>query len=268
MMMDNVEFIDSIDINIEQNYLCQLKLAVCKYYRDIDKILKYYQGTEDNIIDELDLTNECKKFWKNNNDKIRFGINRYGKFEQLFRDFVSNKFDYECFSIDNLEKIFGKDAVKNTFEYKLHFETIMKIYKEKYLSENNYFYYQILNDSYNKNSLPPYLNMLEKLIDSKTKINYCTNSFYEFIENINEEKYTLVNISNILDWIDVNLFEKIINKIYDILFEGGILIIRKLNGNYDLKNYVKKFKIIDSVPIDQSYFYKQVIVCMKEKMKK
>jgi S-adenosylmethionine:diacylglycerol 3-amino-3-carboxypropyl transferase len=269
MLSDKINKIDAIDINISQNYLCELKVGVCKYYHDnIYNILKFYQGSFekhefDEILYNLDISDNCKNYWKG---KIYEGINRTGKFEELFRFLVENNMDFErAFDRDYLTTIFGQNAViysKNK-EFYDHFKNVFEIYEKLYKPEENYFYYQVLYDTYPKNNLPYYLTHLTNIAHYH-KINYINADYFNYIKFVPNYYYDIVQTSNLTDWMNNNDLTEFMKNLYSIVKSKGYIIMRRLNGDYKLRNIVSEyFEIIDSLPIEKSHFYSEVIVAQK-----
>lgn len=271
LLTDKISHIDAIDINVSQNYLCELKASVCKYLKNISDILNFYQGVNDKnyydkIINELDLTIDCKEYWLDNMDSVYFGINRSGKFEELFRYLVATNMDYKkAFDREYLIKIFGEDAVKNSKdkEFYDHFSGVVEIYKNMYSPEDNYFYYQILYDSYPINKLPYYLNNLDNL-NNAHKIKYIVGNYVAFIRSVEDNSYDIVQTSNLTDWMNNSELVSFIKELHRIVKPNGYVIMRRLNGDYSIKNIINGYFISDNnIPVDKSHFYSEVVVGCK-----
>lgn len=270
MLSDKINKIDGIDININQLFLTELKMSLCKYFSDKLAIIKFYQGEYDkdeynNILNLLSLSIEARKYWYCNIDKIYYGINRVGKFEQLFRDLVNSNFNYkQIFDRENLIRVFGETAVIHSKKsFSDHFHNIINTYQNLYMPDDNYFYNQILYDKYNQKSLPPYLNNLDNIKENLYKINLINSSFIQFINNCDSESYHIIQTSNITDWINKSDMKNLILNIHRVLNKNGIVIMRRLLGDYILEEVVSKyFKIIDA-PLDKSHFYSEIIIAQK-----
>lgn len=267
---NNIKTIDAIDVNKEQLYLCELKKAICCYYNNITDILKFYQGEYSEkeylkILISLNLKEETKNYWLGNMKSICFGVNRDGKFEELFRNLVKDNFNFDKnFDKNNLIKIFGDEAVVNSKECFInHFKNIIETHKNKYSEKDNYFYHQILYDKYDENCLPPYFYCIDSLKKNYYKINYICNNFLNHINSCVPNSYDLVQTSNISDWMNNEILEQMIKQIHLILKTDGIIIMRRLIGNYKLKDILSKyFNLIDG-PQDNSHFYSEVVIGKK-----
>ena len=270
IMDKNDDFIiDVIDMNIEQIYLIQLKIAVIKYYVDKNNILDFFEGTNSNNIDilDLDLSHQCRTFWKKNNKMFKSGINQNGVFELLFKDLVSSNYNFEkVFDRENLINKFGEIAVINSLnkEFYDHFRGILERYKS-YDIDSNYFYYQIVNNKYNRNCLPKYFDNIYRIIENSHKINYICSDFTEYVK-ANKCQYNMIHTSNLTDWVSKNKLNELLNMLYKSVCDNGYIIMRRLNGDYVLKDVIEnngKFNVLDDIPKDKSEFYSEVVICYK-----
>ena len=260
--IDDNTIIDVIDVNVSQLYLIQLKLETICYFNNIDKILDLWEGECKLNLDGLTLSNECKNYFTN--DLLNSGINQNGIFEKLFKELVDSNFDYEkVFDRKYLEEKFGIDSVINSLNHEFydHFKNILNSYDNDL---SNYFYYQILYNKYNRNYLPSYFNNLTNIIKNKDKINYINENIYDYIGN-NKIKYDLIHTSNITDWMNVNKCNTFVENIYNLLNTEGIVVMRRLNGDYELNKLLDKFKILN-IPHDKSNFYNEVIAGQKTQL--
>ncbi len=272
LLSNKINKIDVLDFNIEQIYLCNLKKAVCCHFKNKTDILKFIQGefsqTEyDEYIHKLNLPQNEITYWNKNIQHIYFGINRYGKFEELFRQLVDTDFDYKkIFDRQNLINIFGESAVINSNEKEFfdHFYGVIEIYKKLYVPSQNYFYNQILYDKYDVNNLPYYFNNINNICTNHSKINYICNDFIEYIHTCKDDTYDILHVSNLTDWMTNGNIEKLLMQIKKVLKKNGFIILRRLNGDYNLHSLVKKYFLIhENVPSDLSHFYSEVVVGQK-----
>lgn len=264
---DNV-IIDVIDFSLSQIYLIQLKLSlICYFKSNVDGILDFYEGVIpidriDNIFTQLELTSEGKNYWLWNNDLLYTGINQNGVFERLFKELVKSKFNYETvFDRDNLKNKFGEDSVVNSLNHEFydHFKGVINKYAG---DETNYFYHQIMYNKYNIKYLPVYFDNLSNIIHNKNKINYIHDNIYDHVMNTSV-KYDMIHTSNVTDWMNIEKCNVFINNIYNRLQDNGIVVMRRLNGDYELSKLVSdKFNLLD-IPHDKSEFYSEVVAGQK-----
>lgn len=263
---DNV-IIDIIDFSSEQLYLIQLKISIIYYFKsNIDGILDFWEGilpvdSINHIFNKLKLTNECRNYWLNNY-LLYTGINQNGIFEQIFKELIKSEFNFELvFDRDNLKEKFGEDSVVNSLNHEFydHFKSVINKYDG---DETNYFNYQILYNKYDRNHLPRYFNNLSNIIKNIDKINYINDNIFDYISNSNI-KYDMIHTSNVTDWMNINKCEIFLINIFNKLEDNGIVIMRRLNGDYELSKLISdKFNIID-IPHDKSQFYNEVIAGQK-----
>ena len=250
LLNKNIDTIDVIDQNKEQLFLIQLKLEIICYCKDKFKINDFFEGKlfkeeYDHILLNIKatLSKECYSFWMENKLFVYRGINQNGVFELLFKELFDNSFNYEkVFNRNYLIQKFGDNAVINSMnkEFSIHFETVINRLRTKYTQFDNYFYHQIIHNSYNKQYLPKYFDNIDNIIENKQKIKYINLNYADYVQNTNK-KYDIVQISNITDWmnkIEIDLFFK---NIYTILNKNGYLISRRLNGDYNLAQMLSEY---------------------------
>src|SRR5277367_6948639 len=84
----NVKYIDAIDINSDQLYLCALKLGIIKFFKNATDVLNFFEGVynknlcEDILIHLKSLgyiSVNTFNFWMDNIDALSFGVNKIGK---------------------------------------------------------------------------------------------------------------------------------------------------------------------------------------------
>ena len=264
---NDVDVIDVIDFNKSQLYLIQLKIAIICYFKNnIDGILDFWEGILssdriDYIFNKLELTNECKNYWVENN-LLYNGINQNGTFELLFKELVNSNFNYEyAFDRNRLKEKFGEDSVINSLnnEFYDHFKKVINKYNK---DETNYFYHQILYNKYDRNHLPQYFNNIFNIIKNIQKINYINDNIVEYISKT-DIKYDLIHTSNITDWMDSSKYKNFLIDIDNNLKNNGIVIMRRLNGDHQLLD--DNFKIFTNIdiPEDKSYFYNEIVAGQK-----
>ncbi len=257
--------IDAIDININQIHLCKLKYALTKFLPK-NKYISYIQGTyaKENILKYLNVNEESYEYWLKNQHYIYNGINNCGVYEKLFALLSNNMFDdmiYErLFSTEFLRKLFGKNAVKNTKKFDCHFRSrLNKLFK----THNNYFKDQILYGRY-FNFYPPYIESYDE--PYLGNVNYINDNIIQYINNT-EKKYDMIHLSNITDWMDSSEIEALFYSCIDKLNSKGIITVRRLNGNYELKKIVDSIENLSYIEYDdKSCIYNECIVITYENL--
>jgi len=270
----NLKTIDIIDLNIGQLYLIQLKIQLILTLQDLNKILDFYEGKlakheYDHIFNSLNIEVDCRDYFLTNMDLIYQGINQTGVYEQLFKNLITSNYDYDqVFSNVNLIQKFGFNAVKYSTNtpFSEHFKQIMTIYQNNYTINNNYFYHQMVYNSYNRNCLPHYLQHLDRLIRNlqTVEINFIHTDYRDYIKYC-QKGYDLIQTSNLTDWMNEDQINDMLSNISNKLNQKNYVVLRKFNGDYNLNQLVSQyFKINHDIPHDTSEFYNEVIVCSKE----
>lgn len=274
LLSDKINVIDAIDVNMQQNYLAELKVAMVILISSKELLLDTLEGNSEKKSCDIILkyaqkllSTECYDFWMKNIDIVYSGINNVGKFEKLFKSLADSKFDYvKWFNRDNLSNIFGSSAVINSLnkEFFDHFKNVVDYYRLLYKPDDNYFYHQILYGKYSKKSLPPYFDLNTTVIfDNYKKINYICSEFGSYIQSC-KSYYDIIQTSNIFDWCNKDVIDQLLSLVFNRLNPNGIIIARRLNGDYNLKDMVSKyFKIIDIKIVDKSHFYSEVVIGQK-----
>lgn len=265
LLQDDMK-IDVIDNSIEQIYLLKLKLELIKLLKDKEKYLDFIEGRDITCFKEIknEVSNECYQWWKNHYELLDKGINNCGAFEELFRELVKSDFDFDkLFDSGNLIKIFGKSAViySKTKAFSEYFRNvIMKKYDG---DKTNMFYHQILFGKYNKKYLPKYFSNFDNIIKNNYVLTYFKQDTLSFLESTKSKHYELIQVSNLTDWYNENNREKLIKEIHRCLTDKGIIVARRLNGDYSLLKLLQKY--FDKVQSneDTSYFYSEVLVGFK-----
>lgn len=263
--------IDVIDTSIGQLNLIQLKQYLLTHFNNTADYINFITSSQDvtpsnPLINNLPLN--IKQYWLNHLDEINSGINQSGIFEQLFRDLVKNNFDFKnIFEKEYLTSLFGKDATAHSKnDFAKHFHNVLKTYQTLYTPSANYFYHQILNDSYHPTNPPPYTKNTENITKYHNQITYHQTDIITYLStHQHQHKYHIIQISNILDWSTHQQKVTTISLIHKHLHPNGLLIVRRLNGDYKLSNYItpKYFTLHDNTTIDKSHFYSEVATFKK-----
>lgn len=87
---------------------------------------------------------------------------------------------------------------------------------------------------------------------------------------MSKTKYNLIHTSNLSDWLSKDKLAIMLKNIDKLLLNDGYLIMRRLNGDYQLKEIVADtFNIMNvtnvtDVPNDRSEFYSEVTIAHKK----
>lgn len=280
--VNQVTNIDVVDSNIYQLYLIELKMALIKFTYDKELYILINNGIFDihymnYIFNNLELSDDCRLYWNIHCNKELFykGINRIGKFEQLFQHLVNTNFDYDStFDRTNLSSIFGNDAVVHSLnkEFSKHFKEIIDTYQRIYKKPcENYFFHQILFSSYPSLNLPTYLQtnnyirLHYNLCNNITKIKFHHSTLYSYLKDYStwNPKYDLIHTSNIIDWMNEESVIKLLKVIKRCTCNDSYITIRQLNSDINITQTIQKtdlFEIKKHKFIDKSHFYKQLLL--------
>lgn len=267
-----IKNIDVIDASQDQLYLVELKLAIFDLINNRNRYIAYIEGDMKKFdmyvyYKKCFLTPECRKYWDQRIELIYDGINKIGRFEKLFDELRESNYNFEkVFDRQYLIKIFGENAVINSLnqEFSDHFKNIINTYKKNYNKpDDNYFWSQIAYGYY-QDDYPFYMDYN---INPYIQINFIQSNLTNYMNYLTYtcNKYDLIQTSNITDWMDKLSVIKILVLIYKALNPHGIVVMRRLNSDINLKKIIKNtnlFNIYDDI-IDKSHFYKEVIIAQK-----
>lgn len=274
LLNENIEEINIIDSNPDQILLVKMKIFIINEIRTKSKILDIFEGrltqTEyDNLFDTSPLSHELDEFCLQNYNEFYNGINQSGAFEKLFKELVESNFDFKkIFDRDYLIGIFGEDSCAHSVnkEFYDHFMGVMENYKRLSTPDNNYFYHQILYNKYNTECVPKYLTD-EGILNVNTysdKIQFHTNNFLTFLKNSPNNKFDMIQTSNLTDWISDDERNEFIKECWKCVKPSGYIVMRRLNGDYKLTELTKKhFKQSSVDYVDTSYFYAELFIGSK-----
>lgn len=233
----------ALDMNINQHDLFLKKIEMINH---------------DMIIDELDI----------------------GKFERIFKS-IRERFTEKEKQFFITHKTINKEKLKFTINDVFTRKNLSIIFTDnavKYTKKNfaehffNVFTSDFENDSFGQANIQ---NIIAGVpFDYCSKQDLCMNNktVHPVIEHINDgkifEKITfnnkkkadIIDLSNIGDWVEPESLRAIIRASKVILSTNGVLVMRKLLGDYNLKQEMEDagFKVYDE--IDSGLFYEEVVV--------
>jgi hypothetical protein len=247
--------------NVNIFSICSGGEHILKYLSDSDKTLS---------IDLFDINESQISVFKNKLLNIEQEVT--GKFESLFcefrkllpgegliekRDLLANKDKIKyatsvVFSRRNLNIVFSDSATKYTVkDFSEHFyNAFIESLEKDHINALNVFY-----------GLPFCHDNSFKFDVKKTynEINYIVSdmSGYAFVRD-----YDLIDLSNIGDWMELSDYQVIVDKAYKALANNGQLIVRKLLGDYSLKDTLDSFDCVLSFD-DKTKFYTECYIAIK-----
>lgn len=276
--------IDIIDANPNQIYLTKLKIALMQNFSGsfIQSFLTYGCINYDEILDQMrsshSLDLDTYHYWLGNSAFIKKGINQIGRFEQVFQSLKSDTIDV-VFSHANLTQIFGENATKYSMKRSFvdHFSDVFKKYQMHYPNpKDNYFYYQILYNSYPVDGDKPLYLTNNNPIQITANFNYYHNNMLDHLLKKPNNFYHLIHLSNITDWLNPKIQSEekwigtLLNECGRVLKVGGKITLRRLNSDTILESYLQmdyavngKYHYQLKSVFDKSMFYSEVIELTK-----
>ncbi len=307
LSLSEVAEIAAIDLNPAQIHLIELRrqallnLSIEEQLKLIGANKITSESERINLYQKIavKLPNSTKNYWDARLSQIAFGINRVGKFEQLFRElsasFTENGFNplykteeaihnpqwrsifEHVFERDKLARIFGEAAVNYSMDRSFgeHFADVFAYSLQKFVPEKNYFVTQVWCDSYTNeiNGVPLYLQpqaqaSIRELGTDRLKLHQGV-----FVEKMLElgtlKTFDLIQFSNISDWMPPQDLDNMLREAVNLLKPGGALIGRRLNGDHHLASLMAAHIFVDEnqchelLESDHSFFYREVVVGWK-----
>lgn len=301
--------IDAIDANIAQLHLVELRRqAMCQLaIEDQWQLLgiNWAPGTErPEPGDRLKRYNQLRsnlpvavrQYWDQRPAEIAFGVNRVGRFEQLFRQLATqftaigvSPLDQPLAAVQHpqwqavFDRVFERNALANTFgeaavnysmdrSFGQHFADVFAQALHQFVPEENYFLTQVWGDRYatGRDGIPVYLqpsaqSTIHALGIDRLKLHH--GLFAEkLLELAKFGHFDLIQFSNISDWMPIAELHSMLAIAVQCLTPGGALIGRRLNGDHHLASIMAAHLAVDHdfsqhlQQHDRSFFYREVVV--------
>ena len=177
-------------------------------------------------------------------------ILNYNNNSEVLDYVIDMVFDNEILNI-----LFSDEATKySKLSFKDHFKSVYKKMTLDVLDRD-------INNKNSNNVIlgTPFTNNINNDTLKETPINYLNQSANSILSK--KEMFHLIDLSNIGDWMPYNDFEKLVSKAINKLHNNGILIVRRLLGDYSLANL--NFSNITSL-YDDTGFYSETVVIKNE----
>jgi S-adenosylmethionine-diacylglycerol 3-amino-3-carboxypropyl transferase len=298
-----VEEIEAVDLNPAQLHLVELRRQALLHL-SLDEQLQLI-GADITTAEterlrlykklQMKLPEATQVFWDERQEQIAFGLNRVGRFEQLFRELTASfaaigleplqspniaiehpqwRSIFETvFERDKLAKTFGEAAVNYSMDRSFgeHFADVFAKALQRF-SSNNYFLTQVWGDRYSTgvDGIPIYLQpSVQTAIRSlgTERLRLHQGAFAEKMPELAElDKFDLIQFSNISDWMPLESLHQMLKTAVACLKPGGALIGRRLNGDHNLAAIMAEHLAVDELwsqdlqETDRSFFYREVVV--------
>lgn len=250
-----------------------------------ENLLRYLQSSKAMNIIALDMNPNQYQLFENkltavlndNNTEIFTELSQ-GKFERIFKklrerftqaerdqfahtgNIAEDKLRFaveDIFSRQNLSVIFTDNAVKYTQkDFAEHFcKVFLSEFDAGSFGEQN-IRNILVGQTFDYNLHP--LQMDNKSI---TPVIHYVNDVNIFDHvDLAKQNMDMIDLSNIGDWIEPSALRSVVQKAYQKLNEGGVLIIRKLLGDYDLKQVLTDVGFMAENDEDSCHFYEEVVI--------
>ena len=244
------------------------------------------------------LPNPTQAFWDARQEQIAFGVNRVGRFEQLFRELATkfaqlgiaplkepltaiqhpqwrNLFE-QVFERERLVETFGEAAVNYSMDRSFgeHFADVFAQALQHFTPNENYFLTQVWGDRYTDDlageGLPLYLqDSAQKDIRALgvERLQLHQGAFVDRLQQLaTVEGFDLIQFSNISDWMPLRDLHQMLKDAIACLKSGGALIGRRLNGDHHLAAIMAEHIAVDRnlsqelLASDRSFFYREAVV--------
>jgi pyrroloquinoline quinone (PQQ) biosynthesis protein C len=236
-----------------------------------EHILHYLEEFENNInIDLVDINQEQLNVFKNKLNNIP--QEEIGKFEYLFNylrqlthGYIEEKTRFEIMS-EKEELGFFVDMLFSRKNLNIIFTENATKYSSACFSEH--FFQAFIHSLYEENSnamnifyKEPVFKTNKSLSHLSENITYTTESLINYTF---DKKYDFIDLSNIGDWMIIEEYNFILKNAFNALNKGGILVTRKLLGDYSLNTQLSllPFKEIISKK-DKTCFYSSCYLGIK-----
>ncbi|NES93784.1 MAG: DUF3419 family protein [Desertifilum sp. SIO1I2] len=294
--------IEAVDLNPAQLHLVELRRQALLHL-DLNAQLQFIgadlAGDESErlrLYQQLrsHLPTPTQAFWDNRQSQIAFGVNRVGRFEQLFHE-LSEQFNQlgldpienpeiavnhpqwsaifeKVFERQKLTRTFGEAAVNYSMDRSFgeHFADVFALALQRFSPQDNYFLTQVWRDSYSDNSKPLYLQAeAQEIIRQQGchRLHLHQGLFVEQMLKLAQlGKFDLIQFSNISDWMPLPDLHKMLANAFQCLNPGGALLGRRLNGDRHLATVMAEHLEVDDslstqlLKLDRSFFYREVVV--------
>jgi S-adenosylmethionine-diacylglycerol 3-amino-3-carboxypropyl transferase len=172
-------------------------------------------------------------------------------------------------SQENLVKIFGDKATANRVQdFSRHFAERIRVYLAHHLASSSpWLAHMLLGYFYNEQKFPW---LMTTAVCSMPEINYYHGFMNDVLAQSESERYHVIHLSNIIDWLSPEEAKKTLALAHRALKPGGVVIIRQLNSNIDIpsmgKNFMWDMKVSQEfLKNDRSFFYRNFFVGFKHK---
>ncbi|MCO5166687.1 MAG: BtaA family protein [Planctomycetes bacterium] len=302
LLRPHVGTIDAVDPSPAQRHLCALKLAAALALpRDaLHRLVGVSAASEDERLAlyaraRARLPDDARAHWDARPAQVARGVLQAGRFEALFRELAAAfradgleplvrpdealacprwgaRFE-RVFERERLAATFGRAAVDYSMErsFGAHFADVFAGALRRWpaAAGENPFLRQVWEGRYRADlpgGLPDWLEEPGALRRPE-RLRLHAGRVGDLLPALAAEgAYDLVQTSNVSDWMPVPALEALIDAAALALAPGGALLMRRLNGDHDLRALVARRLVVDPAECerlradDRSFFYREVVV--------
>ncbi len=293
---DAIAEVHAVDANPAQLHLTALRQQAALAL-DADDVRELLDGAIERYARVRDrLPAAAREHWDARPDELRFGVNRAGRFEALFRELqhalASRGIDavadprgaiahagwrtsfQQVFERGKLARAFGEAAVAYSMDRSFadHFEQQFASALGRWPVDENYFLHQVLRDAYPADPAhaPPYLAPGFRAAAARLGGDRLWLHTGRFADRLPElaaaERFDMIQISNISDWMSLADLDALLDAARAGLSPGGAIVGRRLNGDHVLADRIARRFDVDRAlgealtARDRSFFYREVVV--------
>lgn len=241
------------------------------------------------------LPSATREHWDARAREVAFGVNRVGRFEELFRELAAAfaragldpsarpaeaasspalraAFD-EVMERGRLIEKFGVEAVTYSMNrsFAEHFAAVLEHALRTWSVRDNYFLLSVLEDRYAPAAglVPPYLKpeTQRAIRERLDRLSLAGGALRGVVRELpKDEPFDVVQTSNVSDWMPVPEVESMLDEIAELVPPGGAVIGRRLNGDHVLADVMARRLDVDRASSeslhrrDRSFFYSEVVV--------
>ena len=193
----------------------------------------------------------------------QWGLDHLGRYEAVFRDLQRHRDFQRSFALENLVRLFGKDATQNPRRsFASHFEERSRQAAERPEAGRNPFLSQALHGCFPPQVAWDWLaeeSWGEPLLEPI----YRHGEMHEQLRRLPDGSADFVHLSNILDWLSPEQATGVLSQAARVLSPGGVVLLRQLNSSLNIANLSAPLKwdverARQLVECDRSYFYPEI----------
>lgn len=238
---------------------------------------------------------ETRAYWDARPEQVGFGLNRVGRFEEIFRElsaaFAARGLEpreaagsaawgevfEEVFERGRLAETFGEAAVSYSMDrsFGAHFADVFARALAEGPLEGNYHQHQVWRDAYpSPEELPRYLRA-----EDQARIRQLGTDRLVAEAGALDERlaalaagpgFDLIQTSNISDWMPIPALRELLRLAEACLRSGGVVLGRRLNGDHVLAEvFAEALRVEPSLnaellSLERSRFYREVVAGFSE----